>query len=147
VAAGQSYIVFVDGNLTLSDPTNVEELIKVSEGGFVAFIVSGNITISNNVGNDTLTDTKGNVEGIYIADGTLTVASKGTAAGGDERFVGEGTFVGWTTIKLDRDYSDGGARATENNTKPTEQFVFRPDLVKNVPTSMKHPHTLWQETK
>lgn len=147
ITSGQSFVVFVDGNLTLSDTSNVGELIKVAEGGFLAFIVSGNITIANDVGNTTLTNTTGNVEGVYIADGTITVASKGAAAGGDERFIGEGTFVGWSGVELDRDYSDGGARAAENNTKPVEQFVYRPDLVKNAPEVMKHPHSIWQESK
>lgn len=98
VVDGEEYAIFVDGNLTISDSGDAGELITVAEGGFLAFIVSGNITVSDNVGHSVLSNDAGNVEGVYVADGTLTVASTG---GADERFVGEGTFVGWTDVVLE----------------------------------------------
>lgn len=147
VASGEKYVIFVDGNLTLTDGTGSnDQLINVADGGFLAFIVSGNITVSPTLGNATLTSTTANLEGVYMADGTLTIQSRGTSAGGDDRFIGEGVFVGWSGVNLMRDYSDGGARSTENNDKPVETFIYRPDFLVNMPDIMLVPIRLWQET-
>jgi len=70
----------------------------------------------------------------------------GTASGGDKRFIGAGTFVGWSGVTLSRDFDDGGARKAENNTKPVDTFVFRPDLLMNVPDKMARSSYIWQET-
>ena len=140
VTSGESYVVFVDGDLTIEDPGAVGELIKVAEGGFLAFIVSGDINIADSVGHSVLTNTAGNVEGVYIADGTITVASNGSA---DNRFVGEGTFVGWTSVSLERTFDELTAN---NDLYPVETFVYRPDLLKNTPEKMKRAQMLWQET-
>lgn len=146
VSAGESYVIFIDGNMTLDDPAAVEQLVQVEDGGFLAFIVSGTITITEDVGNEAdLTSLNTNVEGIYIADGLLTIGSKGMAAGGDERFVGAGTFVGWGGVNLLRDFSDGGLRKAENNDKPIESFIFRPDFMSNAPEKMTQAQMIWQE--
>jgi hypothetical protein len=147
VTAGETIVVFVNGNLTIDDPNNnLDDLITVEPGGFLAFIVSGNITIEPNVGNNTITSTTPNIEGVYIADGTITVASRGAGNGGDDRFIGAGNFIGWGGINLNRDFSDGGTRIAENNDKPVESFVFRPDFVRNLPEQMARPRYIWQET-
>ncbi|MDH5532841.1 MAG: hypothetical protein OEX81_00240 [Candidatus Pacebacteria bacterium] len=147
VASGETYVVFVDGNLTLTDGDGAsDQLIDVADGGFLAFIVSGNIIVNEQLGNSTLASTTSNVEGVYIADGTLTIESRGTAGGGDDRFVGEGVFVGWTGVNLNRDFSDGSTRSLENNDKAVELFVYRPDLLVNMPDIMLVPIRIWQET-
>jgi hypothetical protein len=146
VTAGESYVIFIDGNVTIADPSNVNQLITVEEGGFLAFIVSGTITISEDVGNETLADTTANIEGIYVADGLITIESRGEASGGDDRFIGEGTFVSWTRVAMERDFSDGAGREAENQSYPTESFIFRPDLVINTPEILTRPHSIWQET-
>ena len=139
VADGESFVIFVDGNLTFDDTGSIEELVKVAEGGFLAFIVSGDITFADSVGNSVLTNNTGNVEGIFIADGTLTVATNDAM---DLRFIGEGTFVGWSDVALLRSYNDGA----DNDLYPAETFIYRPDFVKNTPEKMKRPQMLWQET-
>ncbi|HEX7018169.1 MAG TPA: fibronectin type III domain-containing protein [Patescibacteria group bacterium] len=148
VAADQQVIIFVDGNLTFSDPTNANQLMVVEDGGFLAFIVSGNITIDESLGNETLDSAATNLEGIYIADGTMTVASRGSAAGGDDRFVGAGSFIGWGGVALERDFSSDAdtSRLQESKTNPSELFIFRPDLVRNIPEAMTSPRYIWQET-
>lgn len=147
VAAGETYVVFVDGNLTLADGDGAsDQLIDVANGGFLAFIVSGDITFEESLGNSTLTNTTANVEGVFIADGTLTFASRGAAAGGDDRFVGEGSFIGWSGVNLDRDFSDGSSRSLENNDKAVELFIYRPDFLVNMPDIMLVPIRIWQET-
>jgi hypothetical protein len=147
VSAGETYVIFIEGNLTLTDGDgSSDQLINVEEGGFLAFIVSGNIIINESLGNATLTDTTSNVEGVFIADGTLTVESRGTAAGGDDRFVAEGSYIGWSGVNLDRDFSDGATRSTENTNKPIELFIYRPDFLVNMPDIMLVPIRIWQET-
>jgi len=139
VTDGESYVIFVDGDLDIEDPLAVGELITVAEGGFLAFIVSGDINIADTVGNSTLTNTTGNIEGVYVADGTIATMSNG---GTDKRFIGEGTFVGWTNVVMERSYND----ESDNDLYPTETFVYRPDFVKNTPEKMKRSQMLWQET-
>lgn len=147
VASGEKYVIFVDGNLTLTDGNGSNDaLINVQEGGFLAFIVKGNITIDASLGNATLTSTTANLEGVYMADGTLTTATRGTAGGGDDRFIGEGVFVGWSGVDLNRDFSDGSSRSLQNNDKPAETFIYRPDFLVNMPDIMLVPIRLWQET-
>lgn len=147
VNSGEKYVIFVNGNLTLTDGNGSnDDLISVEEGGFLAFIVKGNINIQSSLGNATLTSTASNLEGVYMADGILSVLSKGAAAGGDDRFVGEGVFVGWSGVNLGRDFSNGSSRSLENNSKPVETFIYRPDFLVNMPDIMLVPIRLWQET-
>lgn len=139
IGSTESYVIFVDGNLTITNPGGIAELVTVAEGGFLAFIVSGNVTIDESVGHPTTTDTAGNVEGIFIADGTLTIDTLG--AGQDKRFVGEGLFAAHGGVSLLRDY-----RSAENDTSSAEVFFYRPDFVVNVPTQMTKSQIIWQET-
>lgn len=81
----------------------------------------------------------GYVEGVYIAD---RIIIEGGRAGGDLKFVGAGTFVGWTSVTLGREYDD----PFTNDSYPTEVFIFRPDFVSNVPERMTRPLYSWQET-
>lgn len=90
VANNEQIIVFVDGNLTLDDePGGEHRLTTVASGGngFLMFIVRGNITVTENVGYDDIATNPASadvasVEGVFVADGTLTVASAGTAIPG-----------------------------------------------------------------
>ncbi len=71
--------------------------------------------------------------------------SRGPTAGGDGKFVGEGTFVGWNGIVLERDYDDYAGRKVENNYTPTESFRYRPDFLLNAPEEIKVPRYIWRE--
>jgi len=136
VNADESVVIFIDGNVTLSDTFAVEQLIQVAEDGFLALIISGDLIVGASVGNGDVTNVTPNVEGVFIVDGTIYIQSDVD----DKRFVGAGTFVGWTDVKLERDLG------TDNATIPAEYFIYRPDFVRNTPDIMKHPHTIWQET-
>ena len=138
IASGESLVILVDGNVTISSP------IQVANGGFLMIVASGNITIDGNLGFDDPTETAGIVEGVYVADGQFIVATLGAGVG-DKRFNGEGTFVGWNGINLQRDYDDGSGRRIYNNTSPTEFFTYRPDLLVNAPDSIKRPRYSWRE--
>lgn len=146
VGVGESYTIFIDGNLTITDPTNLNQLTDVAEGGFLAFIVSGDILIEESVGNENSADTTPNLEGIFVADGNLTTESRGPV-NGDERFIGEGTFVSWSQVNLDRNLSgDDSVTEDENQGVPAETFIFRPDFIKNIPAGLTRPHSIWQES-
>jgi len=55
------------------------------------------------------------------------------------QFRGEGSFVGWNGVSLNRD------RGTSNSTEPSEEFVFRSDLMINAPIALKFSRYVWQE--
>ena len=144
VGSNQKIVIFVDGNLTVNVP------ITVSEGGFLAFIVKGNVTFANTlVAIDGVTSTTGLAEGVYLADGSIIVQSNGASGSdpNDGKFVGKGVFVGWGGVSLNRDYR----HPTDNNLSarnyyyPTELFIDRPDLALNIPAGMMKPIIDWQE--
>lgn len=134
VGAGESLIILVDSTVRIEAP------ITVAPGGFLSIIASGNITVANTVGNATLTDATPNVEGIFVSSGQFVV--EGGRAGGDLRFVGAGTFVGWNGVGLQRQF----ANKPDNDQTPSEQFIYRPDILSNTPEALKRPIQIWQET-
>ncbi|KKT98244.1 MAG: hypothetical protein UX35_C0003G0051 [Microgenomates group bacterium GW2011_GWA1_46_15] len=140
VASTEKIVIFVNGNLTIAAP------ITVAQGGFLAFITTSNITIDSSVGTSDTTSTTPQVEGVYIANGTFTVASKGVKQG-DLKFVGAGTFVGWTGVSLNRDFrlGDDTTEGLKNFDEPGELFLARPDFVVNLPRKMARPVIDWQE--
>ena len=138
VTSGESFVILIDGNLLIEDPLTIGELITVGEGGFLAFIVSGDINIADSVGHAVLTNTTGNIEGVYVADGTITLMSN---SGMDKKFVGEGMFAGLSGVSLSRDFNGG----VDNDSYPTETFIYRPDFIKNTPEKMKRSQMLRQE--
>lgn len=131
VEDGESYVIFVNGSLTISNT------ITVQRGGFLAFIVSGDIIFSNTLGTGA-NNTIPVVEGVFIADRIIV---QGGRSGGDLKFVGAGTFVGWSSVLLQRQYSV----PLYNSSYPTELFIHRPDFVVNTPERMKRPLQVWQE--
>ena len=123
---GDSIVVFVDGNLDIGAP------IIVDEGEFLAFIVAGDITFSQGLAAPNIDNPL--VQGVFIADGQIVTSLSA------EQFVGEGVFVGWSGVDLNRDYGD-----STNNTNPAEFFSYRPDFVLNAPARMKRPVMRWEE--
>jgi hypothetical protein len=136
VSSGQSVIVFVPGSLTINSN------ITVREGGFLAFIVSKDITVLNSMGQNQGSPlaapdkvTQANVSGIYIADGQF-VSLGGLSP--DRQLVVSGTVVA-SSYTLNRDLQ------TDNATSPGELFIFRPDLWVNAPNELKEIDVAWQE--
>jgi hypothetical protein len=136
------------GEWTIDDETAVVLLvpndividvnIDVAEGGFLAIISSGDITIGDEVTN---------VEGVYIADGVINTCESlecGNISGGetvaDRQLVLEGIFAGWGGVGLRRDFG-----TTDNNTNPAELFIYRPDLQVNAYKYLLRPHFTWVE--
>jgi len=146
-------IIFVDGSVifdsTAADPG---PFIRVDSGVFFAVIASGNITFSETIGYNIASTpniyiTDANFQGIYVANGTLTIANDSVATNQDLKFVGAGSFVGLTGVSLPRNFEAEGDSATglANNSVPTETFIFRPDFVLNTPELMKKSTFTWQE--
>ena len=139
----EKLIVFVEGNLTIDDADSTPGTEKVTSfsnnNGFLAFIVQGDIIINPSVGYaDPTTDIKttpANIEGLFVADGWLKLEGFSDAAIRDNKFIGAGTFTGWSGVLLSRDFENttNPTDAAYNNTYATENFVFRPDLIYNYP--------------
>ncbi len=142
VAADESIVVFINGDLTITNAAGVDHLIEVEPGGFLAFIVSGDIIVNATVGNPVANNSPV-LDGVYIANGTINIQASGT--GGDRQFVGAGNFIGWSGVTLSRDLRTGGT-GSQNATNPSEVFVFRPDFIENIPARMTRAYSLWQET-
>ncbi len=140
VPATEKIIVFVHGNLKVNNTTTVEP------GGFLMFIVDGDITFDSSLGNSVLTNTTANVAGVYIADGTISFPEAAPLE--NKKFIAEGTYVGWAGDSSGQGIYLGRNYLTDllNATNPTEVFRFRPDFLINAPDSIKRPMRLWQET-
>lgn len=123
---GESVVVFVDGDLVIDQP------ITTAVGDFIAFIVSGDITF--NLGNAAPSLVTPNVQGVFIADGQIVTSAA------SEQFVGQGMFIGWGGVDMNRDFGDN-----TSNTNPSEFFSYRPDFVTNAPARMKRPVIRWEE--
>lgn len=159
VPTGERWVVFVPGNLTFTGPTSdhlpatQQGLIKVASGGFLAFIARGNITFNSDLGygyddeTSVASFTTPIVEGVYIASSNLVVQSKNAASStpGDYKFVGAGTFVGWSAVNLERKFDDGGTRNALNNDSPTDLFIYRPDFMINAPQFLQKATVDWKE--
>lgn len=123
IANGESYTVFVDGDLTISANINV------APGGFLAFIVNGDITVSPTVQY---------IEGIYVAQNNFVTSSTmpGTT---DIPLVIEGNVAAWGTVDLNRDL------VGNNSNTPAEMFKYRSDIISSMPDKMKAFVMMWGE--
>ena len=114
----QKVILLVDGTVTVNG-----DLI-VPKGAFLGIIAKKNMIFNSAVAK---------AQGWFVAEG-ISVPCKQTAGECDKddiKFLGEGSFVGWTNITLGRD------QGRTNNQSASEMFTYRPDLLVNTPTPMK----------
>jgi hypothetical protein len=105
---------------------------------------------------------RGTIQGVFFANGRIVVnrnpagllGAVGSQTCGannrrlpDKKFIGEGTFVGWSGIGLYRDFDDHCSFTRSwNSRSATETFIYRPDFLINVPDWMRRPIRLRQET-
>ena len=149
VSSGESITVFVDGNLFIRDNTNRGRIISVEPGGFLAFIIKENLFVRNNVGNTKAADRTPNIEGVFVAQQDIIIATRGDGIK-DKRFVGAGVFASWGSVKLQRDYKTSDTitnfNTLNNACHATDVFIHRPDLLTTTPKWMRRPTIIWQET-
>ena len=147
-------VIFVSGNLTISNTGALNRhMIDIDSNSYLAIIAGGNITFSNTIGNTcaypTCTATSTNIDGVYIASGQLIVDDNNLNphSSPDNMFVGEGTFVGWSGIDLQRTFDNTTSSLDRalNNTYATEVFTFRPDFNENTPEILRRANLVWQE--
>ncbi len=155
VKGKKKVVIFIEGDLKIDKP------IKVEKDSFLAFIVKGSITIDPKIGIDpTLTNScstadMADVQGIYIAENIIFPNSPAVAGTYqtlvcDKKFIGAGSFIASEQIELKRTFKGCGANDTPypnfNATHPTETFIYRPDLLLNMPEWMKQPKKMRLET-
>ena len=136
VASGEKVVVFVNGNLQFANLDGSPGVLDVADGGFISFIVKGDVRFPSSVGRDAGGYGLPVVEGVFIADGSIDIQ------GGSRQFVGEGMFVGHTDVSIhpNRDLSGTG-----NNTDPAAYFVYRPDFLLNAPEEFERSNFEWRE--
>lgn len=159
VTAGTKIIVFVEGNLNITGPSDTS-LTNVATGGFLMFIVKGDIVIDENIGHSL--DNKVSritpvLEGVFLANDDIIIESKGstsTAGPADNKFVAEGSFIALNKtsdanngIELPRHFDDNGdiLQREKNSFSPVEMFIFRPDFIVNTPEILRRPGLTWKE--
>ena len=125
VGSGEKYVIFVNGNL------QIDANITVANGGFLAFVVNGKVS----VGTETTS-----VQGMYISSGNFVSQSKFDKDADivDNPLEIDGTVAAWGDVQLLRNLGLG-------NSVPAEKFVYRPDLLTNMPEKMKTFAMQWQE--
>ena len=119
---GTEKIIFlINGDVTINSN------ITVPSGAFMAVLSSGSINFGTIVTN---------VDGWYLADHIYIRCvdndSDSECDRNDNQFVGNGSFVGWEGVHMNRDR--GGAN---NILGPSEKFNYRLDLYENAPEPMK----------
>jgi hypothetical protein len=125
VASGQKYVVLVDGNL------RINAKITVASGGFLAIIVNGSVTVDPSVTQ---------MQGLYVMNGNFVTET--SASGDDAQLNVAGSVVAWGNVVLNRDLGSGAAG---NIVSPAELFVYRSDLLVNMPEKMKTFVMQWSE--
>ncbi len=121
----ETMVVVHDGSVNITSNINVEK------GSYLAVIASGSINVASNV---TL------LEGVYVADSTINIESTDDTST-DQQFIGEGTFIGWDGVSLNRD------RGITNNSEPPHRFIFRQDFIVNGPDGMRSSRVTWREIR
>ncbi len=123
ITSGESYVIFVNSDL------RINRNITVEPGGFLFFGVNGSVTVSPSVTT---------MQGMYVMNDDFTTESLSPAD--DTQLVVEGMIVTWSDVSLGR--SLGGLT---NGLFPAEQFVYRTDLLINMPDKLKSFIFNWQE--
>ena len=123
-------VVLVTGDANINGNINFTK-----NQGLFALYVKGNINIDPTLGTVTGTGVDpttlpAHLEGLYLAQGVINT---GVAA---SQLRMEGAFIGIGGVNLQRNL---------NSAWPSEYFVFRPDILMNLPKQLLRQNHLWQE--
>lgn len=133
IEANRKITILVNGDLTIGKE------ISVPVGSFLGFIVSGDITIDPNLGNNPASAPQRNnptIEGVFFANGSFNL---GAGVGGHEKFVGRGIFIAYNGFNLQR------TLGANDRFYPAESFEYRPDFLVNFPGQMGVRKISWKE--
>ena len=122
-----TYVVFVEGNLAINNT------LTVAPGAFLAFVVQGDITVSDTIGAAPPAATA-QIQGIFITDGTFD-----TGTANDKQLKIEGSIIA-ADFRFGRNFSPA-----TNALYPTEHFSIRPDFWVNAPREFLDKNLDWQE--
>ncbi len=147
-------VLFIDGNLFIKG----EGRLIVPNGNYLAFIVSGTITIDPSVGTSITRNTAtcaqkgdGHIQGVFIANEIKIPSNKievspifNPGVYCDKKLILEGSYISWSEdIAFQRDFKGCGlgvgSYPNYNATNPTETIIYRPDFITNTPDWMKQP--------
>lgn len=149
IPANKKVVILINGDLDLS--LNQAKQIIVDKGGFIAFIVNGNINITQTMGSKKVANIgKPVLQGMYYAENkinTQTDINDNNGEGPGKMIVGEGLFYGKKGFVLERTLKDDCSDPANvcNLYYPSEYFIFRPDLVINAPYELWFSDIDWQE--
>lgn len=132
-------IILVDGNLVVNNEIKVPE---GENGGFLAFVVSGNIIFGDTLGTPNVNanfHADKAIEGIYIADGIIETQNDSSTIENNKIFTAGGMFIAHEDFNLQRDL---GSR---NESYPGDYFEYRPDFLINFPPELGTRVMTWQE--
>jgi hypothetical protein len=126
--------------------------------------INTTITGGNLYGTAAQQSAAGVTEGIFIADGDLEVFSNRRSEDFDDtdcseedmlrtdrRYIHQGSMIAWGQAYLECDFANREHLCQDNtfgiynNRVPTETFIYRPDLVKNLPDWMRVVQVFDQE--
>lgn len=131
LTSADKIVLFVKGDL------NINALLKfspfASPKGFLMVIVDGNITVSSS-----LSTLGPELEGLYFAGAMFRTSSATPALDTQIEIRGSVATLGGVDIRRD-------LGAASNATLPAETFTFAPDLVMQIPPSLKTKITTWRE--
>jgi hypothetical protein len=125
VADNEKYVIFVNGNL------RIDSDITVATGGFISFIVNGEVTVAPGVTQ---------IQGLYVMDGNFVTESVYILNSvSDLALDVQGSVVSWSALSLNRNLG------VNNLLVPAEKFSYRSDLPINMPDKMKVFAMQWKE--
>lgn len=169
VAPGQKYIFFIPGDLVIGNSSDLDQVLTVNNGGFIAFFVKGDVIVQPEVGKDlglsntrmpnaensgvgqNRDETTADVAGIFVADGAIAIEGNGSSGEPDRRFIGEGSFVSASAIVMQRSYSrdqpDMEWSKIVSGFSPSEVFRHRPDMVLATPRELQKEIIQYREIR
>ncbi|HJY98800.1 MAG TPA: hypothetical protein VJ227_03740 [Patescibacteria group bacterium] len=119
--ASRKVVLFVDGDLNITGDISLTD-------AFLMIIVSGNVTINPDVAS---------LEGLFVANGTISTGTNGAGADAVPGLYVRGALASYGGLSLDRDLVD--------NSGPAHQFEYAPDLILLFPRELSNRKINWKE--
>ncbi|MBI2622040.1 hypothetical protein HYW66_00160 [Candidatus Microgenomates bacterium] len=139
IGAGQKLVVLIEGNLTINRE------IVVPAGSYLAFFVSGDISVDPSIGTTHNNDSGNQLEGIYAANGSFRTGQTVVCNPGNNRLNIGGTVVADADLNGSGNISQQRCLGPRDNLYPSFYVNYRPDFLLNAPPVVQRSGLLWQE--